>query len=139
MNYRYVTQKAKVCHLTRGSEDTTLCGKSTFLLQGVLLGHKGWDLPQCLKCLAASDPGVWPVGTYVWMWWDTGAMGASQLIGRVVQAGPKAALIEWPNGVRNRVKFVDAMGIQPCFGTTLEVAKEEWGRRDRAKKVKNNS
>jgi hypothetical protein len=44
------------------------------------------------------------VGDIVQTWFDTGAMGSNILFGRVVQAGPKAFLVVWESGLRNRLK-----------------------------------
>lgn len=79
------------------------------------------------------EGGPWPVGTYVWFWFDTGAMGVSQCIGVVRQSGPKTALIEWPNGVRNRLHY-GKTEVKPCEGLTLEIAREEWAERERRNK-----
>lgn len=47
------------------------------------------------------------VGDYVWTWFDTGAMGASYLYGRVVKAGPKTYTVQWQSDLRNRVQQGD--------------------------------
>lgn len=72
--------------------------------------------------------GPWPVGTFVWFWWDTGAMGASQCIGVVRRSGLKTATVEWPNGTRNRLAYATTY-VKPCTGVLVEVAKDQWSRR----------
>jgi hypothetical protein len=42
-------------------------------------------------------------GDYVQTWFDTGAMGATILYGRVVSAGPRTYLVRWESGIQNRV------------------------------------
>jgi len=37
-------------------------------------------------------------------WFDTGALGATILYGRVVAAGPRAFVVEWESGLRNRIR-----------------------------------
>jgi hypothetical protein len=42
-------------------------------------------------------------GDYVRTWFDTGAMGATVLYGRVVKAGPRTYTVLWESGLRNRI------------------------------------
>lgn len=46
-------------------------------------------------------------GQYVRTWFDTGAMGATILYGRVVAAGPRAYTVCWESGLRNRLQQGD--------------------------------
>jgi len=53
------------------------------------------------------------LGTYVETWFDTGAMGASLLYGRVIASGPKMYRVRWESGLTNRVQQ-DNDNIKPA-------------------------
>lgn len=46
-------------------------------------------------------------GTFVQTWWDTGALGATILYGRVTRSGPKAYTVQWESGFTNTIKQGD--------------------------------
>lgn len=45
------------------------------------------------------------IGDRLWIWFDTGAMGMTPLVGTVKQTGSKYALVEWESGIRNRLRW----------------------------------
>jgi len=64
-------------------------------------------------------------GDFVQTWWDSGAMGAEILYGKVVKAGDVTYTVEWVSGLRNRVTQ-DNPDIKLARNT--EAAREEWER-----------
>jgi hypothetical protein len=50
-----------------------------------------------------EEGAVMKIGDYVWTWFDTGAMGAAILYGRVVKAGPKTYTVRWESDLQNRI------------------------------------
>lgn len=67
-------------------------------------------------------------GGLVWTWWDSGAMGASQMYGRVVKAGPKSYTVLWESGFRNRLEQGDER-VKKCEKETqVEAAMEAMKR-----------
>lgn len=48
------------------------------------------------------------VGDLVKTWFDTGAMGAQILYGRVEKAGPKTYTVRWESDLTNRIRQGDA-------------------------------
>jgi len=66
------------------------------------------------------------VGTYMETWFDTGAMGASLLYGRVIASGPKTYRVRWESGLTNRVQQ-DNDNVKPARAVALaEVAMVKW-------------
>lgn len=61
-------------------------------------------------------------GGFVRTWWDTGAMGVSILYGIVVKSGPKAVVIQWPNGTRNRIDREFNKGVEDVRPDEIEEA-----------------
>lgn len=52
-------------------------------------------------------------GDYVQLWFDTGAFGATQLFGVVIDSGPKSFRVRWESGLTNRIDRRSPRGVEP--------------------------
>jgi len=63
-------------------------------------------------------------GDLVRTWFDTGALGAAILYGRVVQAGSLRCTVEWESGLRNRID--NRIGFRPAGIERITPSHAEW-------------